>query len=305
MHTNGLSPASSLVVLLAKIQVKKNQLLLLFSGVVLLAFLMVFGKTTGKKAPVPDAAKKAEMPAYDIEKQAVAAKKTLDAGQSARLSSLEKALEQAGTSESRELACRELARFWSDSADNHELFVFYTHKGAMLVNSEKSLTFAARQIFREMRNEEDPAIRIWKSDKARELFEKAGQQDPENDSLKTELAACHIFGPGMAGDASETMKGVQMLLGIVRKDSLNMQAQQLLGIGGVVSTQYEKAIGRLELVVSRMPENLEAVSWLADAYAGKGDVTNAVKWYNYSKKLVNNPEFSREIDRRIALLRQK
>jgi Flp pilus assembly protein TadD len=77
----------------------------------------------------------------------------------------------------------------------------------------------------------------------------------------------------------------------------------LLGIGGVLSTQYDKAIARLELVVARMPDNLEAVSWLADAYAGKGDKVNAVKWYNYSKKLVNNPDFSREVDQRISQLK--
>ncbi len=281
---------------------KKNQLLLLLSGASLLTLLLVFGKTTGKKEPVPATAKP-ETPAYNIEQQSLAAKKALSTPRARLLDSLEKALANASGSEQQQQACGSLAGFWRDSVDNHELFVFYTHKGAMLVKSEKSLTFAARQIFRDMRSEEDPPKRIWKSEKARELFDQARALNPENDSLKAELAACHIFGAGMAGEASETMKGVQMLLEIVRKDSLNMQAQQLLGIGGVLSTQYDKAISRLELVVNRMPENLEAVSWLADAYAGKGDKANAVKWYNYSKKLVNNPEFSREVDRRIGMLK--
>jgi len=78
-----------------------------------------------------------------------------------------------------------------------------------------------------------------------------------------------------------------------------MQAQLVLGVGGVISNQYDKAIERLNKVVSFDPHNLEAVSWLADAYAAKDDKKNAIKWYEQSKHLVNNPEFSKQIDERI------
>ncbi len=63
-----------------------------------------------------------------------------------------------------------------------------------------------------------------------------------------------------------------------------------------------KAIERLNKVVAFDPKNLEAVSWLADAYAGNGDKQNAVKWYEHSKRLVNNPAFSKEVDERIKTL---
>jgi Flp pilus assembly protein TadD len=107
----------------------------------------------------------------------------------------------------------------------------------------------------------------------------------------------------MAGDAQETMKGIQQLLQVVRNDSMNMQAQLVLGIGGVISNQYDKAIDRLQLVIKNQPENLEAVSWLADAYAGKGDKVNALKWYEISKRMVNNPLYSKEVDERIKMLK--
>jgi Flp pilus assembly protein TadD len=81
-----------------------------------------------------------------------------------------------------------------------------------------------------------------------------------------------------------------------------MKAQLVLGIGGVISRQYDKAITRLNKVVAAQPGNLEAVSWLADVYAETGDKANAVKWYEYSKKLVNNPAYSREVDTRINAL---
>jgi cytochrome c-type biogenesis protein CcmH/NrfG len=73
----------------------------------------------------------------------------------------------------------------------------------------------------------------------------------------------------MVGDAQETMKGIQQLLQVVKRDSTNMQAQLILGIGGVIST-HDKAVDRLQVVVKNEPSNIEAISWLADAYAGKG-----------------------------------
>jgi len=81
-----------------------------------------------------------------------------------------------------------------------------------------------------------------------------------------------------------------------------MQAQLVLGIGGVISRQYSKAIERLLKVAKAQPANLEAISWLADAYAATGDNTSAITWYQYSKKLVNNAAFSKEVDERIKAL---
>ena len=82
-----------------------------------------------------------------------------------------------------------------------------------------------------------------------------------------------------------------------------MQAQLVLGIGGVISTQYEKAVDRLQIVVKNEPNNIEAVSWLADAYAGKGDKPNALKWYEISKRMIDNPAYSKEVDERIKMLK--
>jgi lipopolysaccharide biosynthesis regulator YciM len=86
---------------------------------------------------------------------------------------------------------------------------------------------------------------------------------------------------------------------------MNMQAQLVLGIGGVVSTQYDKAVDRLLRVIKYQPDNVEAVSWLADAYSAKGDKENAIKWYEVSKKMINNPDYSKEVDERIKALKTK
>lgn len=286
-------------------EVKKQQIILSVSGLVLLLALWFFGKTTADKSsnPAIPAGANKENSAFDIEAWLKSSKQKLNPEQANYVNELENSVSRGDVKSQQEKAYSALASFWHDSLDNHELYVFYISKAAMLVNSEKNLTFAARQISGDFRNEPDVAKRGWKADQAIALLNKAIELNPANDSLKIDLGAAYIFGKGMAGNAEETMKGVQQLLQVVRKDSTNMQAQMVLGIGGVVSTQYDKAIDRLTKVVENQPRNAEAVSWLAEAYFGKGDKENARKWFEISKQLVNNPEYSKEIDQRLQELK--
>jgi len=121
-----------------------------------------------------------------------------------------------------------------------------------------------------------------------------------------------VFGKGRGSvDGSAAMQGIQELLKVVRKDSTNMKAQFVLGVGGFVSGQYDKAIERFSKVVTAQPDNVEAIAFLADTYAAIGDKANAVKWYNIStvkwynisKRLINNPAYSKEVDERIAAIK--
>ena len=105
------------------------------------------------------------------------------------------------------------------------------------------------------------------------------------------------------GGTEETMKGIQQLLSVARKDSNNMKAQLMLGVGGYISGQYDKAVERLLKVVKAQPDNLEAIAFLADAYAAKGNRDEAIKWYQISKRLANDPHYSKEVDERIKSLR--
>jgi tetratricopeptide (TPR) repeat protein len=286
-------------------EVKKQQLILSAAGICLLLLLWFFGKTVADKTDKPSSpvSGSTEKVSFDINTWLQASKQKLTTEQANYVNALENSVSRGDVKSQQEKAYTELARYWHDSLDNHELYVFYISKAAMLVNSEKNLTFAARQISGDFRNEPDAGKRGWKAEQAIALLNKAIELNPNNDSLKIDLGAAYIFGKGMAGNTDETMKGVQQVLQVVRKDSSNMQAQMVLGIGGVISTQYDKAIERLTKVVQSQPRNAEAVSWLAEAYTGKGDRQNAVKWFEISKKLVNNPEYSKEIDERIKELK--
>jgi tetratricopeptide (TPR) repeat protein len=82
-----------------------------------------------------------------------------------------------------------------------------------------------------------------------------------------------------------------------------MYAQMVLALGGRKSGQYDKAIERLLLIVSKEPDNLEAAFQLAECYELKGDKQQAVKWYGELKKRIKRPEIREDLDKRISQLK--
>lgn len=280
-----------------------KRIILACAGVVLVFILFFFGKTATPKKELPPTAK-AETPTFDIKDSLAFYKQNLPANQQLFVSKIENDITRGDLKHQSVNQYTNLANFWKDSAGKFIPYAYYLSEAAKLDNSEKKLTFAARLILENMKREEDPAQKVWEAQTAATLFEKALKLDPGNNDLKVGLGSCYVYGEGMIGNPEQTMKGIQQLLQVVKEDSNNMQAQLVLGIGGVISNQYDKAIERLKKVVSFDPHNLEAVSWLADAYAATGDKQNAIKWYEQSKLLVNNPAFSKEIDERVKALKE-
>ena len=269
-------------------------------GLLLLVSLFLFAKIEPPKKATPQI-----IPAttsFNITGYIEQVKQKLPADKLIYLSKLENNITRGDVKQQSVKSFTQIADFWKDSAKAFIPYAYYTVEAAKLDKSEKSLTFAAQLFLENMRAESDDNLKSWQAETAIDLFNKALQLDPDNDSLKLGLGSCYVYGKGMIGDPTETMKGIQLLLSVVKKDSANMKAQMVLGIGGVISRQYPKAIERLLKVAKAEPENLEAISWLADAYAAAGDNSNAISWYQYSKKLVNNAGFSKEVDERIKAL---
>lgn len=282
----------------------KKQLILVSAGIVLLLALFLFGKTTNNKSvTLAGKSDTTNIKAFDIIQFISVEKTKLTSNQTITVTKLESSLAASNDAAKQISAHQALAAFWKDSAKSFELYAFYISEGSKLDNSEKNLTFAARIFLDNLRAEKDLAKLNWETTTAINLFERALKLNPENDDLKVGLGSCYIYGKGRSGDPQETMQGIQQLLSVVRKDSNNMRAQMMLGVGGLVSGQFSKSIERLNKVVTQQPQNAEAVAYLADAYAGIGDKANAVKWYNVSKRLINNPHYTEEVDARIKTLK--
>jgi TPR repeat protein len=280
-----------------------KQFVLAAAGLLLVVSLFFFGRTVEKKAgKLSNNPTQAPVQAFNITQFISEARQKLSATQAVALGKLENSVTRGDVKNQEIEADKQLAAFWKDSAHSFEPYVYYLSKAVKLENSEKNLTFAAQLILENLRHEGEPSKLNWKAEQAVELFEQAIKLDPYNDDLKIGLGSCYIYGKGRAGNPQETMKGIQQLLEVVRRDSTNMQAQLVLGIGGFISGQYDKAIDRLTKVVIAEPGNLEAIGYLADTYATKGDKVNAIKWYEAMKKADSDQEFKNEIDKRIKLL---
>ncbi|HMK05227.1 MAG TPA: tetratricopeptide repeat protein [Ferruginibacter sp.] len=280
----------------------KKQITLALSGLTLVILLFFFGRTVAVKSnsPAPAAV---PVRGFDINQFITKSKKNLTPSQSINLGKLENSVTRGDVSSQQIIANTQLANFWKDSIRSVEPYLFYMAEAAKLDKSEKNLTFAAQLILDDLRGERDEAKLNWKAEQAIALFEKAIRLNPNNDDLKVGLGSCYVFGKGRFGGPEETMKGIQQLLEVVRKDSTNMKAQLVLGVGGYVSGQYDKAIERLQKVLKAEPNNLEAIAFLADTYAAKGDKAEAIKWYQLSKRMANNAHYSQEVDERIKSLR--
>ena len=200
-------------------------------------------------------------------------------------------------------AYRLLAGFWKDSVQNgYLLYAYYMGEAAKLENSEKSLTFAAQLFLQSLRDQDNQALKIWMATNAKELFEKALELNPDNDSTKVGLGASYIFGSS-ADNPTEVMQGIQRILEVAHRDSTNMYAQFMLGLGGIESGQFDRAVERLTTVVRHQPANIEAMLLLAEVQQQKGDKAEAIRWYEAAKKLIGNPEMIRNIDLRIQALK--
>ena len=283
---------------------KKQQVIVAGSGIIILIIFYFFGNTVAPQK------KNKETGKVETAGQSLDIKTILDAGKAklspehqAYVNRLEKAVVRGDVKDQQSAADRQLALFWRDSVENGFLiYAYYTGEAAKLENSEKSLTFAAQLFLTNLRGQENPALKNWMAIESRDLFERAGQLNPANDSVKIGLGATYIF--GSAGQQpADVMKGIQQILEVARRDSLNMYAQLMLGLGGMESGQYDKAIIRLLKVVQYDPGNLEAVLSLGEAYERTGNTASARTWYTAAKKLTNNHELIEAINERLGSLK--
>jgi tetratricopeptide (TPR) repeat protein len=285
--------------------VKKPQLILMGSGVLLLIFVYLFGQTTPPKKDITtQKTDSTTVVAKSVTTQDVlqSFKSQLTPLQLSHVNSLEHSVVRGDVKNQQINSFIQLADFWKDSVKDGFLpYAYYIGETAKLENSEKELTFAAQLFLENLRGQDDAGVKNWMANNAKELFEKSLQLNPNNDSSKIGLGACYIFGSS-ANTPQEVMEGIQRILEVAQRDSTNMYAQFMLGLGGEVSGQFDKAIERLTKVVKHQPNNIEAILTLADINEKKGNKREAIKWYDNAKSLINNENLIKEINERIKLL---
>lgn len=281
---------------------KKQQAIVAATGIIILVVFYYFGNTV---APLKKTAASPENKGQSLDIKTIlnASKAKLSPAGLEYVDRLENAVVRGDVKNQQIAAYHQLANFWKDSVENGFLpSAYYNAEAAKLENSEKSLTFAAQLFLNNLRGQDNPELKNWMANESRDLFERAGKLNSDNDSTKIGLGATYIF--GSTGERpADVMKGIQAILEVTRRDSLNMYAQLMLGLGGIESGQFEKAIQRLLKVVHYDPGNLEAVLSLGEAYERIGNNASAKTWYTAAKKLTNNHELITAINERLGSLK--
>ena len=281
---------------------QKNQFILIGVGVALLAILYFGVNRTadphaghdhaqggGQKPPMQGGMPQNNVEPANFADIYTAAKADLNENNLSKEKELASNAEKANTP----VAYKDIAEFW-EKEKNLNVAAHYYKKAALLENTEKSITFAGNLFLLQMNNTQNPEIKEWQAIEAIECFDKVSEINPQNLDTKIALANCYIDGTG------EIMKGVGALKEVTATDSLNQQANLLLGKLSVKSGQLDKAVKRLNVVLSQDSKNTEALYFLAETYKNMGNKEKAIELFEQCKKIVNSPDFSAEIDNYIS-----
>lgn len=280
---------------------KKQQWIAVAAGVLLLFVLFVFGRFSPTHEDHPGHGQEAVAnppKEFDIQSFINDLKKDLTPTQSNYLTGLENALTRGDLVTQRKANFQALSDFWRDSARSFLPFVYYLGEKAKLENSEKNLNFAAHSLLEELRGVSDPGLKTWMAKQANELFSQSLKINPDNDSTIIGHGSTFFFGVSGA-----PMEGILKIRAVAEKDPNNVFAQFMLGYGGMVSGQTEKAAERFKKVIELDPENMEAVFLLAELYERSGDKKAAIEWYEKGLKSVRNPDLAEALKEKINSLK--
>ena len=279
---------------------KKPQLIVILLATLICVVVIIFVPRTQKEGT---GAGKENTENQTISTQTIldGAKTALTGSQKISLLSIENQLNTAKAPADRAAIYRQLSKFWADSAQRIEPYLYYTYSAALLENSEKSLTFAAQLLVDNLATQEaPPAIQNWIAANAKVLLEKALVINPNNDSAIINLGACYLFG----NISDNPMQGILKVKEVVDKNPQNIYGNMMLGLGGKKSGQYPKAIERFLNILKLEPKNMEAMVNLAECYELSNQKSLAIEWYTKMKGLIDNPEAKDAIDKRIKELKK-
>ncbi len=279
---------------------KKTQLLIILSGLLLFSVLYFFTPRFAPKANTPST-QSTENQTVTTESILNTAKLALTESQKFSLLSIENQLNKAKNQADSLKSYKAMTQFWADSAQKLAPYLYFTYRAALLENSEKSLTFAAQLLVDNLLTPDaPPALQPWIAGNAKVLLEKALVINPKNDSAKINLGACYLFG----NLSDNPMQGITKIKEVVDTDSTNSYGQFILALGGKKSGQYDKAIERFLTVLKIKPNHIEAMIHLAECYELTNQKEKAIEWYTKVSNSVNIPEAKEAISKRIQELKK-
>lgn len=177
--------------------------------------------------------------------------------------------------------------------------LFYELKATKL-NEENSWLLCGDAFFNAFRYTQHQEFKTLLINKAIEAYNEVLKINDKNLNAKTGLGVCYVDGSSYLGEPP--MRGITLLLEVVKEDSTNLSALTNLGYFSIQSGQYEKAKQRFEQILVIEPKFAEAHLYLTDISLAMGDTTKAIAHIEKYKSMIENPATKQQLDEYIKKL---
>lgn len=231
-----------------------------------------------------------------LEEVSASGKTLISPNFAAEITSLENAFKTAADKDKIESA-KVLAQKWDDVEQSTPSALYLE----IIANQEKTLNswlITGDRFLKAFDSSRDSLLQPALLQRANTAYTNAMSIDSTSNDAKTGLGITIVNGMGMP------MKGIALLMDVVKKDPKNLKANMSLGTFAIKSGQFDKAITRFNTIIAIKPSP-DAYFYLATAYESLGKNTDAIDAYLKSKKLAANPKLSKFIDDKVLELKSK
>ena len=236
-----------------------RQQLIVVGSAIALFFVLYFGcdtKDKTQKALTQSRALTTE--ALDIQSHIETTLASLDASQKGSIMALTTQSESKDPS-----VLKQLSSAWHN-AKHDEIAAWYAEKIADIEKTEDSWSIAGANFYLAIAQNEEKSMRDFCTQRAVNAFQNAVSLNPTKLEHKINLALCYTENP----PSDNPMKGILLLRDLDKENPDNALVNVQLARLGIKTGQFDKAIARLEKVLSQEPDNKKAICLLADAYEG-------------------------------------
>lgn len=133
--------------------------------------------------------------------------------------------------------------------------------------------------------------------KARELFQRVLDNNPELLDLKTKIGLTYM-------SSESPMQGIMMIREVLEQDPDNELAISNMGFLAMQSGQYDKALARFQKLIELNPQDMQARFYLGVCYKELGENEKAREVLNLVKSQESNPDVLSMVDKVLSELDQ-
>ncbi|MEM9823288.1 MAG: tetratricopeptide repeat protein [Bacteroidota bacterium] len=198
------------------------------------------------------------------------AKAELSPDNAAIVGALEAALAEAQNDSSKIELIEQLSGNWYRWG-RPDISGYYAEQIALKINSARAWSIAGTTYAIGTQRSSEDKVRTFCTGRAVKAFENAISLEPENIDHRLNLAVCLADNP----PANNPMRGIKMLLDLNTQNPEEVKVLNTLARFGLQTGQFEKAVQRLEKVLTIDPANQTAICLLSKAYEGLGQTAKA------------------------------